>query len=75
MLALNEGKPELLDLKRVIASFVSFREVIITRRTIYDLRKARDRAHVLVGLAVAVANLDEIIKLIREAPDPTAARN
>ena len=74
MLALNDGKPELLDLKRVIASFITFRQEVITRRTIYDLRKVRDRAHVLVGLAVAVANLDEIIKLIRQAPDPTAAR-
>ena len=74
MLALNDGKPELLDLKRVIASFVAFREEVITRRTIYDLGKARDRAHVLVGLAVAVANLDDVIKLIREAPNPTVAR-
>ncbi len=74
MLALNEGRPELLDLKRVIASFIAFREQVITRRTIYNLGKARDRAHVLVGLGVAVANLDEVIRLIRAAPDPASAR-
>ena len=74
MLALNGGRPEQLDLKRVIAAFVEFREEVIVRRTTFELDKARDRAHVLVGLAVAVANIDPIIALIRGARDPEAAR-
>jgi DNA gyrase subunit A len=74
MLALNGGRPELLDLKRVIAAFVHFREEVVTRRTRYLLTKARDRAHVLAGLAIAVANIDEIIQIIRTAPDPGVAR-
>jgi DNA gyrase subunit A len=63
-----------MPLKEIIAAFVAFREEVITRRTIYELGKARDRAHVLVGLAIAVANIDEIIALIRRAPDPATAR-
>lgn len=63
-----------MALKDIIAAFVSFREEVIRRRTVYELGKARERAHVLVGLAVAVANLDPVIKLIREAPDPGTAR-
>jgi DNA gyrase subunit A len=74
MLALNGGRPELLDIKRVFAAFVAFREQVITRRTAHDLGKARERAHVLIGLAIAVANLDAVIQLIRTAPDPAAAR-
>ena len=74
MLALNGGRPELLDLKAIIAAFIAFREEVITRRTIFELGKARDRAHVLAGLAIAVANIDEIIRLIRAAPDPVVAR-
>ncbi|HKK30411.1 MAG TPA: DNA topoisomerase (ATP-hydrolyzing), partial [Alphaproteobacteria bacterium] len=74
MLALNEGKPELLPLKAVLDAFCRFREEVITRRTAYELGKARDRAHTLLALAVAVANLDEVIRLIRGAPDPAAAR-
>jgi len=74
MLALDGGRPELLDLKRVIAAFVAFREEVITRRTGFELNKARDRAHILIGLAVAVANIDGVIALIRAAPDPAAAR-
>ena len=74
MLALNGGRPELLDLKGIIKAFVDFREQVITRRTEYELGKARERAHVLVGLGVAVANLDEMIELIRRAPDPNTAR-
>ena len=74
MLALNAGRPELLDLKSIVSAFVHFREEVITRRTAYELGKARDRAHVLVGLAIAVANIDEVIALIRAAPDPVAAR-
>ncbi len=74
-LALTGGKPELLDLKRILEAFVEFREDVIRRRTEYDLGKARDRAHVLVGLAIAVANIDEVIALIRGAPDPNTARS
>ncbi|WP_370511855.1 DNA gyrase subunit A [Telmatospirillum sp. J64-1] len=74
MLALNGGKPEMMALRDIIVAFVNFREEVITRRTIFELEKARDRAHVLVGLAIAVANLDPVIKLIRQAPDPVTAR-
>ncbi|MEP5697889.1 MAG: DNA gyrase C-terminal beta-propeller domain-containing protein, partial [Sneathiella sp.] len=73
-LALNRGKPELMNLKQLLEAFLDFREEVITRRTKYLLRKARERAHVLIGLAIAVANIDEIIKLIRSAPDPVTAR-
>ncbi|TIX98679.1 MAG: DNA gyrase subunit A, partial [Mesorhizobium sp.] len=72
--ALNGGKPELLTLTDMLKAFVAFREDVISRRTKFLLRKARDRAHVLVGLAIAVANIDEVIKLIRTAPDPQTAR-
>jgi DNA gyrase subunit A len=74
MLALNEGRPAQMNLKDFIAAFVGFREEVVTRRTKFDLMKARERGHVLVGLAIAVANIDDLIKLIREAPDATAAR-
>jgi DNA gyrase subunit A len=74
MLALNAGRPELLNLQQMISAFVAFRQEVITRRTKYELGKARDRAHVLVGLAIAVANIDEVIKLIRTAPNPATAR-
>lgn len=74
MLALNAGKPELLNIKQLIGAFINFREEVILRRTRFLLGKARDRAHVLVGLAIAVANIDEVIKLIRSAPDPQTAR-
>ena len=74
MLAINEGRPELLNLRQILSAFISFREEVIRRRTIFELGQARDRAHTLVGLAVAVANLDEVIKLIRAAPDPQTAR-
>ncbi|MCH6588674.1 MAG: DNA gyrase subunit A, partial [Proteobacteria bacterium] len=74
MVAINGGRPETLDLKQIISAFVAFREEVITRRTIFELGKARDRAHVLVGLAIAVANIDLVIALIRAAPDPAAAR-
>src|SRR5438105_4017013 len=74
MLALNGGRPELMNLKEMIAAFVLFREEVVTRRTRHDLTKARDRAHVLVGLAIAVANIDEVIALIRGAPDAAAAK-
>jgi DNA gyrase subunit A len=74
MLALNGGRPELMNLRDIIRAFVAFREQVITRRTEYELGKAREKAHTLAGLAVAVANLDEMIALIRRAPDPVAAR-
>ncbi len=74
MLALDHGKPGILKLRDFIRAFIQFREEVITRRTIFELSKARGRAHVLAGLAVAVANIDEIIKLVREAKDPATAR-
>ncbi len=74
MLALRGGRPEMMTLKDIIAAFLAFREQVITRRTEYELGKARERAHILVGLAVAVANLDDMIALIRRAPDPATAR-
>ncbi|MEC9245130.1 MAG: DNA gyrase subunit A [Pseudomonadota bacterium] len=74
MVALNGGKPEQMNLLDLLKAFVHFREEVVSRRTKYLLRKARDRAHVLVGLAIAVANIDEVIKLIRHAPDPQTAR-
>ena len=74
MLALNGGKPELMNLKDMIGAFVAFREEVVTRRTRFELTKARDRGHILVGLAVAVANIDEVIRLIRAAPDAATAR-
>ena len=74
MLALNSGRPELLNLKSMIGAFVAFREEVVTKRTRFELTKARDRGHTLVGLAVAVANIDAVIALIRAAPDATTAR-
>ncbi|MDF1721677.1 MAG: DNA gyrase subunit A [Minwuia sp.] len=73
-LALLAGRPEVMNLRDLIEAFVRFREVVIARRTRHLLGKARDRAHVLVGLAIAVANIDEMIRIIRAAPDPAAAR-
>ncbi len=74
MLALNGGRPEVMPLKDIIAAFVAFREQVITRRTIFELKKARDRAHILAGLAIAVVNVDEIVALIRRAKDPQTAK-
>ncbi len=74
MIALNGGRPEVLTLKDILAAFLDFRETVITRRTKFRLAKARDAAHVQVGLAIAVANIDEVIRLIRTAPDTGAAR-
>jgi DNA gyrase subunit A len=75
MVALDAGRPQVMTLKDLLASFIAFREEVISRRTKYLLGKARDRAHILVGLAIAVANIDEVIRLIRAAPDPNAARD
>ena len=74
MLALIGGRPQQAGLRTFLETFIAFRKEVVVRRTKFDLKKARDRAHVLVGLAVAVANIDEIIRLIRNAPDPATAR-
>ncbi len=74
MVALNGGKPEQLSLLDMLRAFVTFREDVVSRRTKFLLRKSRDRAHVLVGLGIAVANIDEVIRVIRQAPDPQTAR-
>ncbi len=74
MLALNNGRPELMNLKQILEAFIAFREEVVRRRTVYELNKARDRAHVLVGLAIAVANLDAVIEMIKSAPDPQIAK-
>ena len=74
MVALNGGRPEMMNLKDFIVAFVDFREEVVSKRTAFLLGKARERAHVLCGLAIAVANIDEVIRLIRTAPDPNAAR-
>ncbi|MCP3408658.1 DNA gyrase subunit A [Bradyrhizobium sp. CCGB01] len=75
MVALDSGRPRIMHLKDLLAIFVDFRERVVTRRTKYLLAKARDRAHILVGLAIAVANIDEMIRVIRTSPDPTTARD
>ena len=75
MLAINGGRPELMNLKQILQAFITFREEVIRRRTVFLLNQARNRAHVLVGLAIAVANLDEVIKLIRAASDPATAKD
>ncbi|MEL6363911.1 MAG: DNA gyrase subunit A [Pseudomonadota bacterium] len=74
MLALDGGRPRQLTLREILTGFIAFREEVITRRTKFELRKARDRAHVLVGLAIAVANIDEVVHLIRHAPNPAVAK-
>ncbi|MEP0190965.1 MAG: DNA gyrase subunit A [Erythrobacter sp.] len=74
MLAIRGGRPETLTLRDIIQSFIQFREQVITRRTKFELNKARERAHVLLGLVVAVSNLDEIVAIIRSAPNPAEAR-
>jgi DNA gyrase subunit A len=74
MLAINGGRPEALNIKDMVEAFTTFREEVVSRRTKHLLSKARERAHVLVGLAIAVANIDEVIKLIRQAPSPADAR-
>src|ERR1700737_4305371 len=75
MVALDAGRPQLMNLKDLLTLFVAFREQVVTRRTKFLLNKARDRAHILVGLAIAVANIDEIIRVIRTSPDPNTARD
>ncbi|MDF1585002.1 DNA gyrase subunit A [Marinimicrococcus flavescens] len=74
MVALVGGRPVTLSLKEVLQNFLEFREEVVTRRTVFELGKARDRAHVLIGLAAAVADIDAVIRLIRAAPNPQVAR-
>jgi len=75
MLAMNGGRPEQMGLKEVIAAFCEFRREVVTRRSVYQLGKARERAHLLAGLMVALASIDEVIELIKRAPDTETARN
>ncbi len=74
MVALVNGQPKLLDLKSILDAFIVHRREVVTRRTVFDLRKARDRAHLLEGLAVALSNIDEIIALIKQSPSPAVAK-
>ncbi len=74
MVALVDGQPRLLNLKQILAAFINHRREVVTRRTIFDLRKARERAHILEGLAVAMANIDPIIALIKAAANPAEAK-
>src|ERR671915_1964344 len=74
MVALVEGQPRLLNLKDLIEAFISHRREVVTRRTVFELRKARERGHVLEGLAVALSNVDEVIALIKKAPNPAEAK-
>jgi len=74
MLAINGGRPEQMGLKDIIAAFIAFREEVITKRTKYELNKARERAHILLGLVVAVSNLDEVVATIRSSASPAVAR-
>ena len=74
MVALNGGRPVIMNLKEMIGAFTAFREEVVTRRSRFELTKARDRGHILVGLAIAVANIDDVISLIRNAPDSATAK-
>ncbi|REF27763.1 DNA gyrase subunit A [Xenorhabdus cabanillasii] len=74
MVALHQGQPKLLNLKDILSAFVSHRREVVTRRTIFELRKARDRAHILEALAIALANVDPVIELIRQALTPAEAK-
>ena len=74
MLAIRGGRPEVLGLRDILSAFITFREQVITRRTKFELNRARDRAHILLGLVVAVTNLDEVVRIIRGSNNPAAAR-
>jgi DNA gyrase subunit A len=74
MLALRDGRPQLMNLKEILEAFIAFRREVTTRRTVFELNKIRDRAHILIGLAAAVANIDRVIGIIRSAPNPESAR-
>lgn len=73
-LALHNGRPKLMNLQEILTAFIEFREEVVVRRTRFDLNKARDRAHLLIGLAIAVANIDEIIRIVKTSQDPSAAK-
>ncbi|MBP5161211.1 MAG: DNA gyrase subunit A [Alphaproteobacteria bacterium] len=73
-LALNGGHPQIMNLEDILRAFISFREEVIRRRTVFDLNKARNRAHLLVGLAIAVANIDQVVQMIKQASDPVVAK-
>lgn len=75
MLAIRGGRPEMMGLKTILSAFIAFREEVITRRCKFELAKARDRAHILLGLVVAVSNLDEVVRIIRGSSSPAAARD
>ncbi len=75
MLALNGGRPETLTLRDFLSYFITFREEVVARRTAFELRKARERSHILCGLAVAVSNVDEVVATIRTSADPAEARD
>jgi DNA gyrase subunit A len=75
MVALHDGQPKLLNLKQMLEAFLSHRREVVTRRTIFDLRKARDRAHILEGQSVALANIDDVIALIKASPSPAEAKS
>ena len=74
MLALNKGKPEQMNLKEILSSFLDFREEVIIKRTLFDLNKAREKAHILVGLVVTNEHIDEIIELIKSSKDTKEAK-
>ena len=73
-LAINEKKPELLNLKQFIKIFVDFREKVLTKRTLFELKKAKDRTHILIGLFISIENIDEVISIIRKSKDPSEAK-
>ena len=74
-LAINEKKPELLNLKQFIKIFVDFREKVLTKRTLFELKKAKDRTHILIGLFISIENIDEVISIIRKSKDPNDAKS
>ena len=74
-LAINEKKPELLNLKNFIEIFVKFREITIVKRTLFELKKAKERSHILIGLFVSIENIDEVISIIRKSKTPNEARS
>src|SRR5204862_2676034 len=74
MVALVDGQPRVLNLKELLEAFISHRREVVTRRTVFELRKARERGHVLEGLAVALSNVDDVIELIKKAPSPADAK-
>jgi DNA gyrase subunit A len=74
MLALHDGRPKLMNLMEILRAFLDFRNEVIVRRTVFELNKTRDRAHILIGLAIAVANIDEVIRIIKSSEDPATAK-